>query len=325
MTKRASLKKYGDWLFEDKSSIIYEQRRDMSDGEGYTWPTAPAGPDLSYVGARLRSYLTPDVVTDIFQFVVGLGGAAFPPLDVANAMLYAARGMWGQAIFSLLALVPAVGDALQSVTSAINAFVRVGGRSLTQAGVAEIGSLVTQLTRNASFRSFIRSRINGIIVSLIDWFNRHTINLGAALNVAKTYAVMSSRPTSSAPLVPTRPVRGSLTEQILTEEVTADQAIASGLDRSAVSMFLPMINGILSNDRIKTLIVQEYDHLISGITEAKNMLENFQLLVVAVEHAIADESATPAPTSTGTAATTTTSLREIKYSDVRLKKLSGIL
>lgn len=119
MTKKITLKEYGDWLFKEEQSIIYE-KHSLNEGIG-------------------------DWIADFGQAAIAAIGA-IPPLeatgiseiaDATNAAIYLARGQYINALFSFISVAPMIGDAIGKsgmVIRYLNNLRRGGGRAAEFAG-----------------------------------------------------------------------------------------------------------------------------------------------------------------------------------------------
>ena len=107
MAKKASLKEYGEWLFDDKSSIIYE-KHSINEGVGSFLA------DLGQAGIAAIGTLDPT-----------------PTSDALNLAIYLSRGRYLDALFSFISIAPYIGDAIGKSGMLFNFLQRIissGGR-----------------------------------------------------------------------------------------------------------------------------------------------------------------------------------------------------
>lgn len=118
MSKTNEFKTYGNWLFEEKTDIIYESRV-INEGIGSFLADVGQG-TLAFIGA-----LPPLEAT----------GAA-ETIDAINAGIYFARGEYTNALFSFISVAPVIGDLIGKsgvVTSFFRRMASAGGVSATVA------------------------------------------------------------------------------------------------------------------------------------------------------------------------------------------------
>lgn len=268
MTKRISLKEYSDWLFEDKSSIIYEK----------------------------KSYLKEDAtetLLDLGQFVASVIGA-FPPLeatgvaeaiDFANGIVYAVRGQYVFSILSFIgAFAPIIGDLFK-----------------------EGGMIITWLTRLIE-----ASREETRIKNIAEWSLQNAPKLKAGIEKAIPWLrenkedIKNVIDAAAAKVRQARAVRAGETEQ-LNEQVEPEE--------SFTGPFSEMFDAFISNERVNELLRDSniVENLKNAVEELINLLERALDTINRLEQ------------ETDVSENETGSLNEHVLTDIRFKKLAGLI
>lgn len=311
-TKKTLMLEYSDWLFEDQSSIIYEQRRDYSDSD--TGIPVMRGlrtgggttPGEAIRGVILRYLDDPEHVADIAQMFVGFAGAipvVGPVIDVGNAAVYALRGHYGAAVIQLIATIPAIGDVIGSFVNGLTVLIRGAGGAITRAGLptAEaIAQALTTISTNPSIRDrLLTPSVEAAVQYLVQWFSTNIIGLRQAFSVTNAY------------------VRA---------RVALANIPAGDMERRGVSAtFVPMVQSILASVDMSEAFRTLYPGLNSGIDAAHEMVTGFDAALNTLERSSdeVERVAAASGTSTTTGTTGATSIAE-SYTDIRFKKIAGI-
>lgn len=323
MTKRASLKEYGEWLFED-NSIINEKSIYLTESqlkrlerklinEGWFDNVSDTALDIAQLGLTAVSFI-PD------PFVGPTAGAA-------NVAISIGREDWLGTVLGMIGLIPALGDAVEGVGKFLRAILPAAqeGGAITQAIRTAITELVPQ---SSTIMRGIEQLTNFIMQNgriIVDMFQAAGRGAGAGSLAAATAADAPAILRPIATLLDSAPIQSLLTGS------RAEQ-IAGGIENgfSTLISLLNRAESLLSSAPEATAAITAGIGRAAGAAERgaaaiRSLGDSPRLAAAGGIIGAAQPVAADIETSEENATSTKRVVAEsYTYTNTRLKKLAGI-